>query len=300
MTSMQRCRRRSFFTLIGTGLLAAIFLGDSLGGETWPPPQGLPMTRWAGDVSPDRPVLPEYPRPQLVRRAWLSLNGPWDYAIAPREAASPGPYQGKILVPFPPQAVLSQVNKPVDGKQCVWYHRTMEIPAGWAGKHVLLHFGAINWQSRIEVNGKEVGTHTGGYDGFACDITAALRPRGPQDLVVWAWNPVEGGQPHGKQSLKPAGITYTPTTGIWQTVWIEPVAASHIEELRIVPDVDRSRLELTVNVCGAFRGRPSRPSPWIQARRLAQHRQYPGRRSPCQSPTRSFGGRRRLSSTTSR
>jgi len=235
-------------------LMASVIFNGNLAGAAWPPPEGLPMTRWAKDVSSNQPVLPEYPRPQMVRKAWLNLNGLWDYVIVPKEAAAPSDYQGKILVPFAPQSVLSRVNKPVDDKHCIWYHRTVEIPTAWKGQRVLLNFGAVNWEARIEVNGKLVGTHTGGYDGFTCDISEALRPAGPQELVVRAWNPVEGGQPHGKQSLRPEGITYTPTTGIWQTVWIEPVAASQIEDLRMVPDVDRSQLKLTVDVRGAARG----------------------------------------------
>ena len=234
-------------------LILFILIGHAVGAE-WPPLDGLPMTRWAKDVSATRPVLPEYPRPQLVRDAWLSLNGPWDYAIVPKDEDASTNYQGQILVPFPPQSVLSQVNQPVDDKHCIWYHRTLEIPAAWTGRRVLLNFGAVNWAARSKSTGKRLRAHTGGYDGFTCDITDALRSSGPQDLVVYAWNPVEGGQPHGKQSLTPAGITYTPTTGIWQTVWIEPVAASHIDELEIVPDVDRGQLRLSVNVSGASAG----------------------------------------------
>jgi hypothetical protein len=247
-------QRRSPCGLPFAELFVLMLLGGNLAGAKWPPPEGLPMTRWAKDVSPDRPVLPEYPRPQMARQAWLNLNGRWNYAVTPKEATAPGRYQGKILVPFPPQSVLSQVNQSIDDKHCIWYHRTLEIPAAWAGQRVLLNFGAVNWETRVAVNGKEVGTHSGGYDGFTCDITEALRPSGPQDVVVRAWNPVEGGQPHGKQSLTPDGIFYTPTSGIWQTVWMEPAAASHVEELRIVPDVDRSRLQLTVNVRGAVEG----------------------------------------------
>jgi hypothetical protein len=230
------------------GAFLLLGVDRELSAEKWPPPEGVPLTRWAREVSPDRPVLSKYPRPQMVRRAWQNLNGPWDYAITAKEAAEAGAYQGKILVPFPPQAVLSQVNRAVGEDQGLWYHRTFEVPRAWAGQRVLLHFGAVNWQSRVTVNGKLVAAHTGGYDEFTCDITDALRAAGPQDLIVWAWNPVEGGQPHGKQSLRPAGITYTPTTGIWQTVWLEPVPASHIAALRIVPDVDHERLELTVAV----------------------------------------------------
>jgi beta-galactosidase/beta-glucuronidase len=169
-------------------------------------------------------------------------------------AEMPAHFDGKILVPFPPQSVLSQVSKSVDDKSRIWYRRQIEIPAAWAGRSVLLNFGAVNWETHVFLNGIEVGAHTGGYDGFSCDITESLKGGGPQELVVSAWNPIEGGQPHGKQALKPDGIFYTPTTGIWQTVWLEPVGQSYIDDLRLMPDVDHSQLKLTVNVKGAVEG----------------------------------------------
>jgi hypothetical protein len=248
-------QRTRFGSLIApAGLAALVLLASGAVTAAWPPSAGPPLTRWGKEVSPDKPVLPEYPRPQMARREWLNLNGLWEYAVTPKGGAEPSKYDGRILVPYPPQSLLSQVNKPVDDKHRIWYHRTLTVPAAWAGRRVSLHFGAVNWQSHVLVNGKEIGTHTGGYDGFSYDVTEAMTPSGPQQLVVWAWNPVEGGQPHGKQSLTPDGIFYTPTTGIWQTVWMEPVARSHVEELRIVPDVDRSQLQLTVSVCGAVEG----------------------------------------------
>ena len=169
-------RCRSPYGLPAAALLLAAIASGNPARAAWPPAGGLPITRWAKDVSPDRAVLPEYPRPQMVRQSWLNLNGLWDYAITPKEAVAPGKYQGKILVPFPPQAVLSQVNQALDDKQSVWYHRILEIPSEWSGQQVLLNFGAVNWEAHVEVNGKIVGTHTGGYDSFTCDITHALRP----------------------------------------------------------------------------------------------------------------------------
>ena len=157
---------------------------------------------------------------------------------------------------------------------------------------------AVNWQTRVEVNGKEVATHTGGYDGFTCDITEALRGSGPQDLVVRAWNPVEGGQPHGKQSLTPEGIFYTSTTGIWQTVWIEPVATSHIAELRMAPDVDRSQLRLTVDVGGAVAGEVVEAVALASGKSIARASGRPGETLVLSIPRRSFGGRHRPSFTT--
>ena len=259
------------------------------------------MTRWGKQVSPDKPVLPEYPRPQLVRQQWLNLNGPWDYAITAKESPAPTSYQGKILVPFPIESVLSQVNKRIDENSRLWYHRTLAIPAAWSGQRVLLHFGAVDWETIVAVNGKILGTHRGGYDGFSYDITDALVPSGPQELSVSVWDPTDGGQPNGKQTRKPEGIFYTPVTGIWQTVWLEPVAASHIERLKLVPDVDGGRLLLTA-VAGQRRGlvacrgrgdgrRPRGGSRDGQAGRVDRN---------CHSAGEALVARLRRSSTTSR
>ena len=216
----------------------------------WPPATGVPVTRWGKDISFKQAVWPEYPRPQLVRNPWLNLNGAWDYAIVPRGGTCPETYPGKILVPFPVESVLSQVAKRVDENSSLIYHRTFEIPPAWRGQRVLLHFGAVDWETAVTLNGKPLGTHRGGYDAFDFDISDALKPGGPQDLVVSVWDPTEAGQPRGKQARNPAGIFYTPSTGIWQTVWLEPVPPAHIEKLRMVPDVDASRLTLTVVMGG--------------------------------------------------
>ncbi len=209
------------------------------------------MTRWGRLISPDKPVLPEYPRPQMVRQSWLNLNGLWDYAITAKDAPAPAAYSGKILVPFPIESVLSQVNKRLDENSRLWYRRRVQIPAAWSGQHILLHFGAVDWETTVQVNGELLGTHRGGYDGFTFDITDALRPTGPQELIVSVWDPTMAGQPSGKQERHPSGIFYTPTSGIWQTVWLEPVAESHIEKLQMIPDVDAGQLKLTVKASGA-------------------------------------------------
>ncbi len=217
----------------------------------WPPADGLPMTLWGKQVAAGITALPEYPRPQLVRKPWLNLNGLWDYAILGKADAAPTAYVGKILVPFPVESVLSKVNKRVDENSRVWYHRSFQVPAAWRTKRVLLHFGAVDWETTVRVNGKTYPVHRGGYDEFSFDITDALKRNGPQALVVSVWDPTEGGQPAGKQSRNPEGIFYTPSTGIWQTVWLEPVPTAHIENLKLVPDVDRSQLLMTVNADSA-------------------------------------------------
>ena len=210
------------------------------------------MTRWAKDVSPDK-VLPEYPRPQMVRKEWQNLNGLWDYAIRPKGDSRPplDGADGKILVPFPVQSALSGVMKDVSPDQRLWYARKFAVPKDWAGRRVLLHFGAVDWETTVVVNGKEVGAHRGGYDPFSFDITDALQdnPTGEQELLVSVWDPTDAAtQPRGKQVLKPGGIYYTAVTGIWQTVWLEPVGADAIQSLKIVPDVDGGQVGVTVNV----------------------------------------------------
>ena len=206
----------------------------------WQQAAGPLKTRWAKDVTPAN-ALPEYPRPQLVRKDWLNLNGLWDIKLGD------GP-EVKVLVPYPIESALSGVMKHADR---MTYRRSFDIPKGWSGRHVLLHFGAVDWETKVSVNGKELGTHRGGYDPFSFDITAALKQEGTQDLTVEVFDPTnDGGYPRGKQTLSPGGIMYTPSSGIWQTVWLEPVAEAHIESLQLVPDVDGGCLRLTVKGSG--------------------------------------------------
>jgi beta-galactosidase/beta-glucuronidase len=203
----------------------------------WKPAKGPLATRWAADVTPEK-VLPEYPRPQMVRADWMNLNGVWQFALAGADEQPPigRDLSERILVPFPVESALSGVMKRAER---VWYRRTFSVPPEWAGKRVLLHFGAVDWEAKVWVNGKELGAHKGGYDGFSFDVTDALKPGGEQELVVGVFDPTDGGtQPRGKQVRRPGGIYYTPTTGIWQTVWLEPVPAARIEGLMIVTDAD--------------------------------------------------------------
>lgn len=208
-------------------------------------------TRWARDVSPDHP-LPEYPRPQMVRKDWQNLNGLWDYAIVAKEQKNtPKTFDGKILVPFPMESALSGVMRMISETNRIWYRRTFTIPRGWKEKRVLLHFGAVDWESTVFVNGKTIGKHQGGYDAFGFDITDALDRKGENEIVVSVWDPTDAGpQPRGKQVSKPHGIWYTPTSGIWQTVWLEPVPKFGIESLKISPQVDEQAVEVTVHLAG--------------------------------------------------
>jgi beta-galactosidase/beta-glucuronidase len=204
------------------------------------------MTKWAKEVSPDK-VHPEYPRPQMVREDWQNLNGLWDYAIRPKDDPKPDKFDGKILVPFPVESALSGVMRRVDDPNRLWYQREFEIPDKWKQNRVLLHFGAVDWDTTVWVNGKQVGAHRGGYDPFSFDITDALKPTGTQKIVLSVWDPTDAGtQPRGKQVHKPHRIWYTPTTGIWQTVWVEPVPDAYIKALEIVPDIDAEAARITV------------------------------------------------------
>jgi hypothetical protein len=223
-------------------LLLSVF-SPAFGAE-WQPAKGRLRTRWAKDVKPDQ-AHPEYPRPQLVRKDWLNLNGLWQLAFAKEGDATPTGQDlpERILVPFPVESALSGVMKPADR---LWYRRSFTVPKEWTDKRVLLHFGAVDWEASVWVNGKKLGTHRGGYDGFHFDITDALQATGEQELIVGVWDPTDAGtQPRGKQVHKPGGIFYTPTTGIWQTVWLEPVPAARIEALHIVPDVDGGKVRVT-------------------------------------------------------
>ena len=211
----------------------------------WQPRENSLLTSWAAEVTPLN-VHPEYPRPQLVREQWLTLNGLWDYTITPRGGTPPETYDGAILVPFPIESALSGVQKTVNPDQNLWYRRTFVLPPAWKDQPLLLHFGAVDWQAVIWVNGQKMGEHRGGYTPFTVDISDALADRRrEQELVVEVWDPTDSAeQPVGKQALQPQGIWYTASTGIWRTVWLEPVPESHISRLKIVPNVDQSTLRV--------------------------------------------------------
>ncbi len=239
--------------LLKATLLAALWLLPPTH-AAWQPAQGPLRTRWAAKVTPEK-AHREYPRPQLTRPEWLNLNGLWEYAIVPKADPRPASFQGQILVPFPVESALSGVMKPVTEQQRLWYRRTFSVPANWQGKRTLLHFGAVDWEATIYVNGKELTTHRGGYDGFSCDLTDALTAFGEQEIVVAVFDPTDAGtQPRGKQVRQPNGIWYTPTSGIWQTVWVEPVAEASISHTKLVPDIDAGALNIQVTTRGAADG----------------------------------------------
>lgn len=204
------------------------------------------QTRWASLVDHQNP-LPEYPRPQFVRDRWMSLNGPWKFTTDefPTKLET-------ITVPFPIESTLSGIGRALQPGQKATYQRSFDLPTGWAGERILLHFGAVDWEARVFVNGKEAGAHRGGFDPFTLDITRFLTASGSQSLEVWVKDPTDSNWiPRGKQVLKPGGIFYTPTSGIWQTVWLEPVPMAGIEGIRITPDVPTRSVTVGTSVWGS-------------------------------------------------
>ena len=236
-----------------TLILTAAALLTTLGGMAqWQPAGDRIRTAWSEEIDPQN-VLPEYPRPQMVRSEWKNLNGLWNYAIRPL-GEQPAAFDGEILVPFAVESSLSGVGERLGSKNELWYERTFEISPKWNGKRILLHFGAVDWKADVWVNGISVGSHTGGYTPFSFDITAALA-KGENTLRVRVWDPTdEGYQPRGKQVNKPNGIWYTPVSGIWQTVWLEAVPQQYIREVRTTPDLDRKTFRVEVPVCNAQPG----------------------------------------------
>ncbi|WP_420151865.1 glycoside hydrolase family 2 protein [Spirosoma sp.] len=204
------------------------------------------MSRWEKQITAEN-AWREYPRPQLVRQQWQNLNGMWEYAITPKTAPQPTRFQGQILVPFSVESTLSKVTKSLSPDQRLWYRRNVTIPRDWNGQRVLLHFGAVDYECSLWVNGGLVGSHTGGSDAFSFDVTDFLKD-GQNQLVLGVTDPTSTGeQPRGKQLLNPNGIWYTPVSGIWQTVWMEPVAKErYMEEVRLTPEVDSGRIRVEV------------------------------------------------------
>jgi beta-galactosidase/beta-glucuronidase len=227
-------------------LLSALFVFTAFApAQDWKPANPRLMTEWGEKVKHDS-ALQEYPRPQFVRQRWLNLNGLWDYALVPKTAPQPSKYDGKILVPFAIESALSGVGKGCTPQDRIWYRRTITIPSDWADNSILLHFGAVDFDCSLWLNGGQVGSHTGGSDPFTFDITEFLKP-GENELVVGVTDPTDAGeQPRGKQQLNQSGIWYTPVSGIWQTVWLEPVPKeNYLAELRLVPDVQNKRVIIT-------------------------------------------------------
>ena len=205
---------------------------------------------------------PEYPRPQFQRDQWLNLKGAWDFAfdfvLSGREKGwheNPSAFDRQIIVPFCPESELSGIGY-TDFIPAVWYHRDFEISKNWSGKCILLHFGAVDYDCQVWINGQFVGRHLGGSSSFSFNITGALQT-GQNHLTVYAYDDVRSGkQPRGKQSPRyySHGCVYTRTTGIWQTVWIEAVSENRIVSVHIVPDLDNACFIITPTIRNAKTG----------------------------------------------
>jgi beta-galactosidase/beta-glucuronidase len=227
----------------------------------WKKIPGRISSSWSEKVDPSTP-LPEYPRPQMERGNWTNLNGLWNYAVTGKNANASS-WNGQILVPFAIESSLSGVGRMVGKDSSLWYNREFSLRKEMKGKKILLHFGAVDWRTKVFVNGKEAGTHEGGFDPFVFDITPLLKKSGEQELTLNVWDPTdEGPQPRGKQVVKPEGIWYTPVTGIWQTVWIEAVPDSYISSIKPTPDVDNQSVSINATAVNAKDGDKIMISAW--------------------------------------
>ncbi|WP_316810470.1 glycoside hydrolase family 2 protein [Pedobacter heparinus] len=236
----------------------------------WKPVPGKISTEWAAKVNPSDP-LPEYPRPQMVRKNWVNLNGLWQYAILPKGSDQiPASYTGQILVPYAVESSLSGVGKTVGENNVLWYNRSIDLPAKMAGGKLLLHFGAVDWSCKVYVNEKLAGEHAGGYDAFSFDITSLIKKGAKQNISVQVWDPSDDGpQPRGKQVKQPKGIWYTPVTGIWQTVWLENVPQTYIVATKQTPDIDKKQLAVRVEIADLQSGDQLEVSAWEGAKQVA-------------------------------
>ncbi len=228
-------------------LLALITLISINTFAQWQPAGDKMKTEWAETIDENN-VLSEYPRPQMERKEWMNLNGIWQFqpGIGQQESLPEGELSGTILVPFPVESSLSGV---MEHHARLWYRRNFEVPENWEGQRIMLHFGAADYETEVFINGTSIGKHFGGYDPFSFDVTDHLSDTGMQELTVRVFDPTDAsGFPRGKQTLHPEGIMYTSTTGIWQTVWLEPVPETHIESFKLVPDIDNSVLKIEVSI----------------------------------------------------
>ena len=232
---------------------AAFVVAVSASAQQWAPAGNRIMTPWAEEVSPTN-SHPEYPRPQMVRGEWKSLNGLWDYAITSKSEALPGKFDGKILVPFAVESALSGVGRTFTDGDALWYRTSFTVPSSWKGKRLMLNFDAVDWKTVVYVNDVQIGTHTGGYTHFSFDVTPYLKS-GANSLVLKVTDGTDNGlQPRGKQVSNPRGIWYTPVSGIWQSVWMEPVAPAHVTDYNVVSNIKEKSVNVTVDAAGVQEG----------------------------------------------
>ncbi|KAA3611489.1 MAG: beta-galactosidase [Planctomycetota bacterium] len=248
------------FLLLGTWI--PLFAQDSTATD-WQPAKGRLMTSWGAQVTPGR-VHQEYPRPQLRRREWRSLNGLWDFQWQALGNSPPKEFNHRILVPFPVESALSGLGKQLGSDQELWYRSRFVVPENWRAGKLLLHFQAADWRTRVWLNGHKLGEHFGGFDPFSFEIQDHLTSGEEQLLTVAIWDPTDSGtQARGKQVSEPKGIWYTPSSGIWASVWLEPVPEVYVRKLQVQPNLDRSAVRVKaiaetgkVRVAVLDKGRP--------------------------------------------
>ncbi len=242
-------------TALGMIIFATMMFAITLSAyaqSSWKKQTAPVMTPWGEQLTPDN-VWQEYPRPSMQRKEWMNLNGVWQYfkrsSIKYDYEKSVSAFSKAILVPFPVESALSGImdkSFSANRKATHMYRRTFTLPQGFEGKNILLHFGAVDWRCYVYVNGELAGKHDGGSVPFFFDITSLLKPGEEQELQVAVWDPTDGGQPNGKQSVSPGGIWYTPNSGIWQTVWLEPVSPTHVLSYEPIPDIDNSTVSIKI------------------------------------------------------
>ena len=231
----------------------ALLVAGSINAQQWSPAGDRIRTPWAEEVSPKN-SHPEYPRPQMVRSEWQSLNGLWDYAITPKSEPRPAKFDGKILVPFAVESSLSGVGRKVTPDDALWYRTTFTVPSAWKGRRLMLNFDAVDWKTVVYVNDIQIGSHTGGYTHFSFDVTPYLK-NGANSLVLKVEDATDNDfQPRGKQVSKPSGIWYTAVSGIWQSVWMEPVAPAHVTDYNVVSSIKEKAINVTVDAEGVQEG----------------------------------------------
>ncbi len=233
--------------------LILLFFPTVLFAQDWQMKQAKLMTSFSQDIDPGN-VLPEYPRPQLERKLWMNLNGIWQFqpGLGILESVPQGNLSHSILVPFAVESAISGIK---EHHSRLWYRRTFSVPENWNEKQIIIHFGAVDYESEVYINGTSLGIHKGGYDAFSYNISNYLTASGEQEITVRVFDPTDsGGYPRGKQTLYPGGIMYTSVTGIWQSVWLEPVSETYIQNIKIVPDINQKVVKLTLNTSGITEG----------------------------------------------
>jgi hypothetical protein len=263
--------------LLGTVIAGCNGFAQTSKQAEWKLVEGKITTPWADKVVAQNPH-PEYPRPQLVRQNWQNINGLWSYAILPKASGDtkPAAFEGQILVPFAVESALSGVGRSVGKDSILWYHRLIDFSPKLKDQRVLLHFGAVDWQCEVFVNGKPAGSHQGGYDPFTFDITDLLVKKKQQEITVKVWDPSsDGPQPRGKQIKNPNGIWYTPVTGIWQTVWLETVPTSYVSNILLTTDIDKQTATVKADVKSAGQGDKIKMTVWDGTTKIGEQEVSP-------------------------